>query len=189
MKFDPATVFNPFACYDYRSSVYDLDHNHEWILMNQNDHGILQIACWQSHLQVYFRIAHRNPAKPTLILEDDIDIPPSFGLDIKTYLRNLPSDWDMFFPGFRDYPRTAATKNGFAQLKFVVETHAYIIRNATAARKLIMVANTFNPQIADRVWQNAIYSGDIIAYIPDNAIPLIRQNKKTYGSTFTGNWN
>ena len=88
-------------------------------------------ACWLSHLQIYFDIVSERPTVPVLILEDDVVIPQNIKETAIDILERLPSSWKLFFFGFRALPppRTVETKNGFAKLKFVVNSHAYAVRN------------------------------------------------------------
>ena len=121
-----------------------------------------------------------------LILEDDVVIPKSIKEAASDILERLPSNWELFFFGFRALPppRTVETKNGFAKLKFVVNSHAYAVRNAAVAKKLITLSNTKHAQIADRIWQDAIYNGTIIAYCPKDKLEIVSQNKKKFITTF-----
>ncbi|KAJ7160555.1 hypothetical protein C8R43DRAFT_849304, partial [Mycena crocata] len=58
-----------------------------------------RIACWRSHLSAIQRASAHKPEKPSLILEDDVDME----VDIKERLIDvwslLPPDWDIVFLG------------------------------------------------------------------------------------------
>lgn len=179
------TLFNPTQCYNNSVTVYDLDAENKWKWQNSGLLGPLQIACWQSHLQIYFDMVSDDPKAPVLILEDDVEVPKNFKKLALDVLQRVPSDWEIFFFGFRDYPRTVGVVNGFAKLKFVVNAHAYAIRNAQVAKKLISLANTKHVQIADRIWQEAIFNASLIAYCPGDKMEIVPQNKTKYGSTFS----
>ena len=112
-------------------TVYDLDAEYKWKRISS---GLIEphpVACWQSHLQIYFDIVSERPTVPVLILEDDVVIPQNIKETAIDILERLPSSWKLFFFGFRALPppRTVETKNGFAKLKFVVNSHAYAVRN------------------------------------------------------------
>lgn len=66
-----------------------------------------KIACWHSHLQVIRQIAYQvteGPhAKPSLILEDDIDMEMDIQDRLAAVWGALPESWDMLYLGKRNW--------------------------------------------------------------------------------------
>lgn len=54
-------------------------------------------ACALSHIRLYRRIASTPAAAPTLIFEDDSDIPENFHESLNKVMESAPSDWDMLY--------------------------------------------------------------------------------------------
>jgi glycosyl transferase family 25 len=65
---------------------------------NEDGSGFLshgELGCYASHLDVYERIASGQVTPPTLVLEDDVLLPPNLAALIEKIIAALPSDWDM----------------------------------------------------------------------------------------------
>jgi len=99
-----------------------------------------EIACWQSHLQLLFRISDDENSKPiynppVLILEDDVQISSNLALIVQNLLKTIPKDWEILFLGFPKRIRGPIVSDSFRRVVNTFNAHAYLIRDAAAARK------------------------------------------------------
>ncbi|KAJ7691303.1 hypothetical protein B0H17DRAFT_935258 [Mycena rosella] len=109
-----------------------------------------RIACWHSHLSAIQRAASHIPEKPSLVVEDDVDME----VDIKERLLSvwslLPPDWDVVFLGHcwsneSYYPALGPPPSPQARLilthlypsRAPLCTHAYAL-SAAGARRLLL---------------------------------------------------
>lgn len=58
-----------------------------------------QAACYVSHREVWHNIVHRQLPRPSLVLEDDVDIELEFPEIVGNAIRSLPDDWAVLFVG------------------------------------------------------------------------------------------
>lgn len=144
----------------------------------QSDYGT--VGCWQSHLQAYYQMVERvekmgEVDSPIMILEDDVYLKPNATALINEGAASLPADWEIFFVGFKNdycfYPVSPFLCRG----SMLLDAHAYILRNASVAKKLIEYSNKDSPQVADIYWI-ALFK-DVLKIYLLRPYEVIRQNK------------
>lgn len=120
-----------------------------------------EVGCWLSHLQVYLEIARSGTEHPTLVLEDDVDLDADVKRQLRDALGALPGDWEMFFLGWgavrESFP--AAGPNIGRVDQRLWGAHAYVVRSAAVAQKLVGLSNKSSFQVADRIWIEPVRSG------------------------------
>ena len=112
-----------------------------------------EVGCWLSHLKIYFQIVENfektGRDNPTLILEDDIDMELDFKFLVKDLVTKLPSNWELFYPGYHDPKFIRRVNRDIASIGQYWGTFSYVVRNVNVAKKLIQLANKSVCQIAD----------------------------------------
>lgn len=138
----------------------------------EGDEHYGRIGCWQSHVQVLLGIvedveARGLPDGPVLILEDDITWPESFGKHgLLKHIQELPDDWELIVYGLIGRackPTNHTLPKEFCHISRGFRAHAYIVRNVSAAKKMLSVLNTKMPQVLDLHWNKAFRSV-VVAY-------------------------
>ena len=141
------------------------------------DYGV--VGCWQSHMQAYFHIAERvdlgEPDLPVMILEDDVYLKPNATDLINRGGADLPADWEIYFVGYKNDYCYHYVSPFLCRGSMLLDAHAYIVRNASVARKLIFYANKVSPQTADIYWIPLFK--DILHIYLIRPYEVIRQNK------------
>ena len=133
------------------------------------------IGCMQSHIKTYFQIVDkaamgRDADKPSLILEDDVLMERDFTSLLREALRVIATDWEVFAIGhiagtcIDGHQSSGASSHVPCRSHHFYATHAYLVRNATVAQKLLSYSNTPAPQIADHYWLPH-FREDLAAYI------------------------
>ena len=157
------------------------------------------LACGMSHLKAYLRIIdYVNSAEgqngPFLILEDDVAFDIKFKFVVPVYLNHVyrfDPTWDIFAIGYcgSGNPMPGYENDGYVSrsLGFAC-LHAYILRNAAAAKK-IYDATIMHEEIIrideDLGWARYAKSLQIRAFIVfDNDIVV--QNRSMFGSEIAG---
>lgn len=120
-----------------------------------------QIGCWLSHLKTFDKIKNDDKDKLSLILEDDFI---ADGMAIELINKNLMKlhkkyDWDLVYVGHCH--NRARCQNYLDNSKEICKTvvrvyctHAYILKNKSAAIKLFNAGNLKVPIIADHYYEN-----------------------------------
>ncbi|CAF1121081.1 unnamed protein product [Rotaria sp. Silwood1] len=141
-----------------------------------------QIATWQSHLQVYFKIIKEVSAKdrPVLVFEDDFDLEADAPSLLKEALSSLPDDWEVFLLGHANMQCKRVHPN-ICKALFFYCAFAYMVRNSTVAKKLINWSNTEIGQVADAFWLPYIGNGSLIVYAADPH-HIAMQDRQQFGS-------
>lgn len=152
-----------------------------WSSIRQEPNAYGTTGCWLSHMMAYFNIServrlHGEPDLPVLILEDDIYLVPNATSLINQAARSLPDDWELFFVGFKNDYCYYAVSPYLCRGSMILDTHAYIVRNASVAEKLIQYANRDSPQVADIYWIPLFK--DILHIYLLRPTEVIRQNKE-----------
>ena len=143
------------------------------------DYGVT--GCWLSHLTAYFEISDRVrerglPDLPVMILEDDVYLEPNATQLITLGGESLPDDWEVFFVGFKNDYCLYTISPHLCRGSMLLDTHAYIVRNASVAEKLIFYSNQDSPQVADIYWIKLFK--DILKIFLLRPREVIRQNHK-----------
>jgi len=128
-----------------------------------------EIGCWLSHLKVFIDIVENYEKtgndNPSIILEDDIDMDVNFKELVNQSLMDLPSDWEVFHPGWFYPHNIQRIKPNIAFAPHFTGAFAYVVRNAQAAKKLISYANMTTCQLADYYNLKHVESGELKSYI------------------------
>lgn len=110
---------------------------------------------------MYFNISdrvrlHGDRDDPVLILEDDSILTSDSLKLIETAGQELPADWEVFVLGYKNDQclATGYASDHICRVKKFLNAHAYIVRNATVADKLLQFGNTKEPQILETWWLN-----------------------------------
>jgi GR25 family glycosyltransferase involved in LPS biosynthesis len=86
-------------------------------------------GCLLSHVEIVKRARERQ--LPTvLIFEDDCCFDPDFNNKFSYYIRQLPSDWDMFLLGGMHIEEPNMVTTGIARLKSTCLSHAYALNHS-----------------------------------------------------------
>jgi len=161
-RFAPGTKFNASQVRQYLEA-------------NGSDHKTWgSTGCWQSHLQIYMKIASENFPGPYLILEDDIKVSPKirYFLSFENMFGKLPRDWDVLLLD-RYYLKCHKDKSvpkGLCKVRHSFTTSGYVLRNMEVVRKFIEYGNTAHLQVADHYWNDMFDKKVLIAYTTFNKI-------------------
>jgi len=152
------------------------------------------IGCMQSHIKTYFevidRVAMGHADRPSLVLEDDVLMERNFTSLLSEALQLIAADWEVFAIGhiagtcIDGHQSNGATYHIPCRSHHFYATHAYLIRNAAVARRLLSYSNTPEPQIADHYWLPH-FRTDLAAYI---LFPrtIVDQNQLVFRSELRG---
>ncbi len=101
-----------------------------------------EIANGITHIYFFEQIV-KNSYDVTLILEDDVVLVPDFAIQLEKYVKQLPDDWDIFYPGSgmdMHVQQTQPTHNVYRPHKPHHRTaDCYLVRQKAAARILAAV--------------------------------------------------
>jgi len=133
------------------------------------------IGCMQSHIKTYFQIIDKaamghDADRPSLILEDDVLMERNFASLLREALRVIATDWEVFAIGHIEgtcidvHQSSGISPDVPCRSHHFYATHAYLVRNATVAQRLLSYSNTPEPQIADHYWLPH-FREDLAAYI------------------------
>jgi GR25 family glycosyltransferase involved in LPS biosynthesis len=154
----------------------------------ESNHSAAEIGCWQSHLQIYFKIVEMKYTLPILIFEDDIIFRNDTIKHIHQYLTECPYFyWELFFIGYNTESRSINLNDMYCQLELIWGTHGYLIRNYEVAQKLIKYSNTPYKQEADTLLNSYLYTNESIGII-DCRYPLVDQYRYEFGSDIDPNY-
>ena len=149
-SFHPGTKANLQECFNYAKK-----HNY-W--------GAF--GCWQSHLQLYFKLKESGKKGPFFILEDDVAMEADTFSYIQRVLPTLPSDWDMFLVGWGGATLHQMRPNReFQRVKKCYCLHAYIVKDVSVLEKLIRGSNRPSVILADYVLAEGCQRGILNCYI------------------------
>ena len=100
------------------------------------------IGCFLAHRGLMRHIAEHPTGQGTLILEDDVAIPPDFMEKLKAILPELPRDWDILYLDKVNPKSTKVTEHIFKFEKQMTSNHnwgnwAYIVRNKSLKDRVI----------------------------------------------------
>ena len=136
-------------------------------IIEQSDKG--RLGCWQSHLQLYFRVVKSKINKPVLILEDDLHFEADFLSTVTRIIPLLPDNWDMFFISFSGggchQGGYRFITSDFCRGSNIWLTSGYFVRNYTVAETLASFSNAPFAQIADGFWQPLFDNNTIVPYM------------------------
>lgn len=102
------------------------------------------VGCYLSHIAIYKKIV--NSGIPYgIVFEDDCIINSSFYEKLKDGLKKLPNDWDIFLLGLMCIK--CDIKEDYVKVSRFWGTHAYIIKNKSAAKILEHLDKPLSKQI------------------------------------------
>ena len=86
-----------------------------------------------SHLKAWQAFV-KSGAKYALIMEDDVNLPPTFPLMVRDCAKDLPSTWDLWILGWNHTPVDTgkSEKSPFKRILHFVGAHCYIITRKAA---------------------------------------------------------
>ena len=120
------------------------------------------IGCWLSHLKAFNEILKQDVDKMSLILEDDFVADGNAIELVNKYLAQLEKnhEWDLFYAGHCDsrvncHRYLDATRKICSTVKQTPCAHAYIVKNKSAAKKLLDAGNLKEPVNADYFFETA----------------------------------
>lgn len=166
---------------------FDLQAMLSETFVSQHESNIIwsQIGCWQSHLQVFYKIIKETIAKgmdgPILILEDDVEIDADMEKYMKKMMTDIPDDWEIFAIGNHHSICQEIVSSEICLAYSFVGTDAYIFRNSAVAQKFFDLANTIERQVIDMFWIPFMQTRQIKFYI---AYPyaIIQQDIRRFDS-------
>lgn len=133
-----------------------------------------QTGCWMSHSVLLSQIANSNTNRPTVILEDDVDLDINFKDIIIDSIVNLPRDWDVLLCGYCCLqPKfSLAEYYFFSQPNWHIfpvgsyfATHCQVVRNSSTARRLYeKIKLPLKDTAVDSVFSNLAYNGEFKFY-------------------------
>lgn len=138
------------------------------------------VGCKFSHQIVWQEIIEQNKSKPTLILEDDLDVDSKFVTKVEHAIRTQPDDWEVIILS-RCFSRNSDAKvnkeNSLVRIGFFYECLAYIVKNADVAKKMQKITLNDPAHIpVDVIVGNASLRSDIIAYAFDKFLACQRRD-------------
>jgi glycosyl transferase family 25 len=80
-----------------------------------------------------------NGSKYALIMEDDVNLPPTFAMMVRDCMKTLPDKWDIWIMGWNHNPSDLNTKGPLPHIREVLHftgAHCYIV-SRNAAKKLV----------------------------------------------------
>lgn len=86
-------------------------------------------GCLLSHIEV-IRRAREKQFPTVLIFEDDCCFDSDFNNKFSYHIRQLPSDWDMFFLGGMHLEKPTMITTGIARLRSTCLLHAYALNHS-----------------------------------------------------------
>jgi len=104
---------------EYRRSHYEI-------------HSRGAIGASLSHLKTWQTFL-KSKAKYALILEDDVQLPPTFSMMVRDCAKDLPKGWDVWILGWNHTPvDTGKSVNPFRRILHFVGAHCYILSKKAA---------------------------------------------------------
>lgn len=103
-------------------------------------------GCKLSHQIIWDGIAKKKTARPTLIIEDDLELSADFVEKLNNAIKNEPEDWDLFLLSNYVHWKKDATvdkKTNLVKVGFFFECLAYVVRDSLAAEKMVRESRTF----------------------------------------------
>lgn len=100
------------------------------------------IGCFLAHRGLMRHIAEHHTAKGTIILEDDVTIPPDFNERLNAIVPSLPADWDIVYFD-KVNPKSEKVNEHIHKFQKQMVTHnnwgnwAYMVRNTSLKEKIL----------------------------------------------------
>lgn len=141
-------------------------------------------GCKLSHQIIWDNIAKTKKTKPTLIVEDDLDIKADFVMKVENALLKHDKKWDVILlsPSYeiKDYS-TFNIETGLAKVGFFYECLAYIVKDHETAEKIIQGCYKFGTDFpVDLCIGNLSSWGLIEAYAFNPHLAV--QKRETFGT-------
>lgn len=125
---------------------------------NSDGHVSAGVKCCRlTHIQTYYymidTVARGNVDLPVLVVEDDVVVSKGIRRFVEDSASLLPDDWEVFVLGYKnDYCNTQIADN-LCRAKLFLDTTAYIVRNATVARRLVEITDKgCTSEAIDMMW-------------------------------------
>jgi GR25 family glycosyltransferase involved in LPS biosynthesis len=147
-----------------------------------------QFGCWLSYLTIMKNLVETKSERPTLILEDDVDLEVDFMRTISTSTKTLPSDWDMLLCGYCCLTKQRGSIKEFYHVKKYATTHCQLIRNYTTAARIYEKLNL--PEIekpVDMIFHDMAALGYLKIFALKNQIAI--QRRDLFKSDIEFSWN
>lgn len=138
------------------------------------------IGCFLAHRGLMRHIAEQpHTTQGTIILEDDVNIPPDFSQKIQAILPSLPKDWDIIYLD-KANPKSEKVNEHFHKFHKQMVTHhnwgnwAYIVRNKNLKTRILPLLEFMIDPVDIQLHKFADYL-NIYLTVPS----LITSNKET----------
>lgn len=136
-----------------------------------------QAGCYMSHLLALIDIAETKTTKPTILLEDDVDMEVNALEIISNTITTLPDDWQWLLCGYCCFEvRRNVSENVFEVQSYVVAT-CQVVRNASVARYVAQQLDThFIWQPVDHRYSYLAYTHVLKTYALTNPVMIQRSD-------------
>lgn len=123
-----------------------------------------QLACYLSYLLLMKKISALNTNRPSVVVEDDVDLNVDLASIINSSLADLPSDWEILLCGYCCLTIDQQT-NKFYSIKGYATTHCQVFRNSQVAEKISQLLDTGKMEAPiDLYLSKLVNEGKIKAY-------------------------
>jgi hypothetical protein len=168
----------------HKTEQHDLNAYHnetafkakDWSSAMERDPGdMLDMVRWQTHLQALYHIVEevasgRIPDQPIMVAEDNLYVSDNDIPYLQRGGRQLPDDWEVFVVGMSNeycigVSRRLTSEDAICRARLLMGTNAYIVRNATVAKKLADITNGRDQEPLETFWIPHLVD-DLHFYIP-----------------------
>lgn len=108
---------------------------------NHNNHLSLgQVSCWLTFLLLLTQISSSSTTRrPTLILEDDVDVEVDFVSRLNEAIAKAPNDWDILLCGYCHLKTTTKMNESdkYKKADYYECLHCQVVRDVSVARRLV----------------------------------------------------
>jgi len=141
------------------------------------------IGCFLAHRNAMTHAAEHPEGQATLIMEDDVTIPPDFHEKMKVVLAELPRDWDVLYLD-KVNPKAVKVSEHIQKFEKQMTTHnnwgnwAYFVRNKSLKGKILPLLKFMNDPVDIQLHK---FGDEINIYLATPSV--ITLNKATTGNS------
>ena len=141
------------------------------------------IVCFLAHRNAMKHAADHPEGQATLIMEDDVSIPPDFHEKMKAVLAELPRDWDVLYLD-KVNPKAVKVSEHIQKFEKQMTTHnnwgnwAYFVRNKSLKGKILPLLKFMNDPVDIQLHK---FGDEINIYLATPSV--ITLNKATTGNS------
>lgn len=141
------------------------------------------IGCFLAHRNAMTHAADHPEGQATLIMEDDVTIPPDFHEKMKAVLAELPRDWDVLYLD-KVNPKAVKVTEHIQKFEKQMTTHnnwgnwAYFVRNKSLKGKILPLLKFMNDPVDIQLHK---FGDEINIYLATPSVVTL--NKATTGNS------